>query len=427
MGKSCSRSQFISTYIVLNNTRLALTTNRATLLYSSKDIEAIRHEAEDGDIDAMFDYALLHEEGVHVKKNWDLSALWYQRAAENGDVEAQFRLGHLLHLGVHDQPDDEKAVYWFLRAAMQGHAEAQCAVAIAYYNGEGLDVDLERAFYWHNEAAHQGETTSQACLGDMLIHGEGVRRARPMQGLKWLNKAAGQDDDLALYLLGSCYLYGQVVEQDEEKAREFLQRSANYGNIEAKYLLGVMLLDEERPCHDTKKALRYIRNAASEDYPPALYTLGTIYADGYEHISPKAATAFRYFMQAAQADHSAAQFRLYTCYLQGFGVEANEDTATDWLFRSAEGGCPEAQYHLGCLLFGTAASEDELNVALNLFSASAQQGETFAIEFLKFLRPYRRTLKKHIVKTILLFNKFCAGKAFRRLMEAPGFSTKDFR
>src|SRR6266542_6608996 len=78
------------------------------------------------------------------------------KAAENGDINAQNNLAVMYYQGGGIERDLEKAFYWFQQAAEHGCNVTQNNLAIMYYEGEGIERNLEKAFYWYQKAAENG-------------------------------------------------------------------------------------------------------------------------------------------------------------------------------------------------------------------------------------------------------------------------------
>lgn len=114
------------------------------------------------------------------------------KEAKAGDAAAQFKLARAYKKGQGVPKDAEEALKWFKKAALQGHLKAQYNLALMY---DSLQ-QYEDAFIWYEKAAEKGDGSSQ-------------------------------------YNLGIAYKSGQGVAQNLEKAREWLQKSADQGDPDA--------------------------------------------------------------------------------------------------------------------------------------------------------------------------------------------------
>merc|ERR1712070_1272242 len=81
---------------------------------------------------------------------------------------------------------------------------------------------------------------------------------------------------------------------------------------------------------DAKEAEEWYEKAAESDNPTALCNLGVIFERRNE-----ADKAVEMYSKAAALGHHAAQYNLGICYKDGFGVEADELKAAQWLAKAA--------------------------------------------------------------------------------------------
>jgi len=101
-------------------------------------------EAEAGDVDAIYQSALLHLGLL----DWDPDAAipMIQTAARGGVAEAQYWLAWQYEEGPLLPNDAELALEWYERAAVEEHYLALDRLASAYRNGElGLAIDARKA------------------------------------------------------------------------------------------------------------------------------------------------------------------------------------------------------------------------------------------------------------------------------------------
>src|SRR5205823_2010478 len=86
--------------------------------------------------------------GEGVAKDTAKAAQWYKKAAEQGDVSAQHNLAVLYATGEGVAKDAAKAAEWFRKAAEQGDPSSQLYIGTMYYNGAGGHRDLVQAYKW---------------------------------------------------------------------------------------------------------------------------------------------------------------------------------------------------------------------------------------------------------------------------------------
>ena len=94
----------------------------------------------------------------------------YQPKANQGDIQAQYNLALLYYHGLGIPRDSKQAVYWYTKAAEQGFANAQYRLGYIYDYGDGKEVpqDFKQAFFWYSKAAEQGHYFAKEHRDEML-------------------------------------------------------------------------------------------------------------------------------------------------------------------------------------------------------------------------------------------------------------------
>ena len=140
--------------------------------------------AEQGDIYAQFNLALIFENGKNgVDQDYKEAMKYYRLAAEQGDAGAQFNLGFMYGKGEGALRDYKESVKWYLKAAEQGHAKAQYNLGFMYVNGQGVKKDYSRAHMWLDLSVINGEDLGNRAL-DLI-----VKEMTPVQIAKAKNMA----------------------------------------------------------------------------------------------------------------------------------------------------------------------------------------------------------------------------------------------
>ncbi|MBP7111639.1 MAG: sel1 repeat family protein [Nitrosomonas sp.] len=131
-------------------------------------------DAIDGKVTAQSNLGLIYFKGDGIPRDYELAAIWLQKAAEQNSIEAQFNLGFLYYIQAETIDNEyekidffENSVTWFRRAAEQGHAESQFYLGNAYFYGDGVIKDQILSIEWYQKAADQGFTEAQVRLGRM--------------------------------------------------------------------------------------------------------------------------------------------------------------------------------------------------------------------------------------------------------------------
>ncbi|MBQ8268262.1 MAG: sel1 repeat family protein [Clostridia bacterium] len=147
--------------------------------------------------------------------------------------------------------DGEDAYRSFALSASMGYAPAAVALGFCYEEGLGVAMDRRRAFLWYERAAKEQETMALYRLGRAYFYGIGINR-NFAEAHKLLRRAAAQGIEDArkdlfemlerrrkkmlrsLYSLGMRLLY----QGKYEAARSMIERASALGLPRATYVLG---------------------------------------------------------------------------------------------------------------------------------------------------------------------------------------------
>ena len=141
--------------------------------------------------DSLFDAQQAYLAGDYVKAKEIILPL-----AEEGNVLAQYNLA-VIHISTPDSIKNyQEAMKWFHLASLQGDADAQVWLGVMYDQGQGVTQDYQEAIKWYRLAAEHGSSGAQASLGIMYGQGQGVSKD-DIRAYMWLDLAASQGVNLA--------------------------------------------------------------------------------------------------------------------------------------------------------------------------------------------------------------------------------------
>jgi len=149
----------------------------------------------------------------------------------------QYQLGRALLA----QGNDEEAAKWMRVSADASYPVAQNAYGVLLNHGRGVAIDVKRALAYIKAAAEQGNVPAMANLGALKINvatHASADKVDQEQGIKWLTKAANEDDPLALARLGWNYGMGDAgVEKNKEISYGYLDRALELDEESAHYII----------------------------------------------------------------------------------------------------------------------------------------------------------------------------------------------
>jgi uncharacterized protein len=149
--------------------------------------------------------------------------------------------------------------------------------------------------------------------------------------------------------LGTLYLDGKGVPQDDQKAFSLFQQAASQEYMMAYVPLGMMFQQGRGTRQDYASALQWIGKGADAGVISAHYHLGRAYERGLG-ISQDYKQAANEYTLAAMQGHGQAQNALGYLYRRGNGVETDYVKAAQWYQLASDQGIVQATNRLAWLL-----------------------------------------------------------------------------
>jgi hypothetical protein len=140
--------------------------------------------------------------------------------------------------------------------AEKGDADAQFNLGQAYRLGKGVPINLGAAKTWFERAAASGHLDAQTTLGLLLF-----QNGDQAEGIKWLKKAAEENEPRALLVYGTALYNGDGVTQDRLLGYAYVNRAAALGLVPARQTLSE--LDQLMSESDRTRALALARSIPS--------------------------------------------------------------------------------------------------------------------------------------------------------------------
>ena len=275
----------------------------------------------------------------------------YQKASELGCVEAIYALARCYHKKIGTKHDESKAFELYKSAADEGHAMAQYMVGKYLEKGIGNTINIPLSIFYYEKAISNNNIKAMRRVGQILQKGvSSVLEPDCSRAFSLFLDAAEQGDAQALYEVANCYFEGIGTEKNMQKAFEYSKRAALANNTDGLYSLGTCyeygIGGAER---DIDLAIAYYVQAAEYGNTPALAALGFCYLKGKNGLKD-VKKSFQYFKSAAENGDKNSQFQLYLAYRNGIGTPANDDLANKWLDEAAKNGHARALYESACRL-----------------------------------------------------------------------------
>lgn len=188
----------------------------------------------------------------------------------------------------------------------------------------------------YQKLSDQGHAPAQTALALCFMKGEGIEK-NPQRAYELFGKAAAQGDVSAQIYLGGCYGSGLGVEQNSKKSAMWFQKAADQGNPKAQYYLSKLYFAGTGVEKDFNQAIRLLKFSAEQGYLHSQVGLAGIYENGVG-TKKDYREAMKWYTKAAEADHVESQLKLSLSYANGLGVPKNEVEALAWMNIAASSG-----------------------------------------------------------------------------------------
>lgn len=200
-----------------------------------------------GNADALFNLAILAEDGLGEAKDIKKAEALYLTAANAGGFKAQYRLGMLYSTGGLLAKDPLKARQYLSLAAAHGDQDAAARLATLAQPERPLN-----AFEEAEILASNGQHAQAAELYQRSAN-EGNQTARTR--LAWLYEA------------------GRGVPRDLDQAAKLFMAAAQAGQAEAQFAVAVMHRTGQGQPKDRAQSMRWLKQSAEQHYPAAVAAL----------------------------------------------------------------------------------------------------------------------------------------------------------
>ena len=175
------------------------------------------------------------------------------------------------------QPSRKKAIEDLKQIAYAGDVAAQVQLGVIYLRGDGVPKDDAEAMKWLRKAADQDNALAERYLAEMYFKGRGVEQNN-MEAAKWLRMAADQGDAESEHNLAVLYSQGQGVPRNLKQAVEWMRKSAEQGFAAGQHGLGMFYEAGDGVEENPTEAAKWYRLAVAQSYVPAMNSLALLLA-----------------------------------------------------------------------------------------------------------------------------------------------------
>ncbi len=219
---------------------------------------------------------------------------------------------------------------------------------VAFLKGE-----YETAADMYRDGAREGDHLAAFNYGYCLWRGLG-REYDPLEAKSYFSFARNLPDGEAYYNLAMLYLHGEGVTQNFERARQYMQMSAEDGCVEAELymgmastlgcmfepdVIGICMIPYHKP--EYRETATPLLTGYVPDYDAEDMRFTVIKAD--------ARAAFEWFRSAARHDPTyvselvaKGKYLYAKCYIDGLGTDFDRVKGTRLMLLAGKGGSMEA-------------------------------------------------------------------------------------
>jgi TPR repeat protein len=171
----------------------------------------------------------------------------------------------------------QRAIADLKEMAAAGDAKSQVQLGLVYLTGDGVAKNDAEAVKWLRKAAEQDNPAGERYLAEMYFKGRGVT-ADNAEAAKWLRLAAEQGDPQSEHNLAVMYTQGLGVPRNLKEAANWMRKSAEQGLAAGEVGMGVFYQNGDGVPEDPVEAVTWYRKAVKQDDPDAMNNLALLLA-----------------------------------------------------------------------------------------------------------------------------------------------------
>jgi TPR repeat protein len=304
------------------------------------------------------------------------------------------------------QGDFQKAFLECKEDAENGAASCQTLLGNLYKEGNGVSQDNNLSLKWLNKAAEQEDPSGLEILGDSLLNGRnGIAKNIP-RAYELFVKASKKGNNYADNQLGYMNRFGIHVPQNLNEALRYFQLAANKGNPPAQANLADMYRLGDGVAKNPDLAFQWAMKSSEQKWPSGLNLLGLLFRDGIG-VRQDSERAIALFKEAAASNRSPVSFsNLGRMYFVGTGIPVNREESRKWFEAGAKVNDGDSFVYLSEIYFGIAKdSPDNAAKAFEYANKAANLNRAGGFNMLGVLYRDGVGHSVDLPKAIINFNK----------------------
>lgn len=232
--------------------------------WTEPKFQELKKLAESGDSKAQSTLGYMYLKGEFIHVDYAKAEYWLKKSATSGNpiqnAETQFNLGFLYE----EKGDLENAIKWYLLAAERDFINAQINLGILYEE-QGLIPEAKK---WYNKASDLGDGDAKYYLA-LLLYDESQNNVEEVLSLLKSALATSSNKAKVEFSLSWLYLNDDSV-KNKDLGLQYLESSANKGEVESEFLLGEIYEKGELFSKDLSKSQYWYQKAANQGMKEAI-------------------------------------------------------------------------------------------------------------------------------------------------------------
>lgn len=246
---------------------------------------------------------------LYEKKNFIEARNLFLSIADT-NIIAQYYLGAIYRMGLGIRDDQKEAFTWFLKAAEQGHKESQYLVGCAYSGMSSImfgETDIVHNDYKRIQSeANLDQSIWQDALPYYELNGAGIE-PNEEKAFEWVMKSANQGYVNAQLRIGIYYDIGIGVKRDVTEAMNWLSKASSKQNAHAMCVLACLSYEQDK---NLEKKVELLQKAVDLGDYPAAFVLGETYENESSEDGHFEKACHWYKISADQFDYFESHLKL---------------------------------------------------------------------------------------------------------------------
>ncbi len=268
----------------------------------------LEQQAKAGDGAAAYDLGRILNSDYPLPRDLPRARSAFELGANAGHAGAQGNYGYMLAEGIGGGGDVAAGTGWMKKSAEAGDRFGQLQYGMQLLKRwQDTDYDGAPAVHYLTLSADAGEVAAQAMLGTIYLYGMGVTED-DIRAAKYLKMASDGGERESTSILGSLFAAGRGGGSKEE-GYALIRKASDAGIVVSQRIYGQMQLNGLGfPKNDVAGAA-LIKRAAEAGDPTAAALLGSLYVDG-QGVPQDDAKGLRWWGIAAKRGHEGAKAQI---------------------------------------------------------------------------------------------------------------------